>query len=232
VPSRGSPVRHSLQMSTKPVNTRATIASRTECVRHGVGHETPFSRRGSRNAAEDDPLQLNTEGLTAGDIFFVEQLADKNKDFIIVLQETHCTTADKLVIPNFSVAGSVLSGHSGIATLSMSGWNGHWSICLQNNQRLNGCAYTLPDIRSLTSTNLHTRDSHQRPSRRSHTPACMLATSTADMSPGVTTKHPLTVRAWTPGQHPTTFDCCTTQRKQLASSLSNGTSAPTQTWPS
>jgi len=35
------------------------------------------------------------------------------------------------------------------------------------------------DIRSLTSTNLHVRDSHQRPSRRSHNPVCVLVTSTA-----------------------------------------------------
>ena len=37
------------------------------------------------------------------------ELAYKNKAFIIALQETHCTTADKIVIPNFSLAGSVLS---------------------------------------------------------------------------------------------------------------------------
>jgi len=116
VPSRGSPVRHTLQMSTKPVNTKATTASRTGCVLHGVGHKTPFSRLGSRNAAEDDPLQLNTEGLTADKIFVIEQLADKNKAFIIILQENHCTTADKLMIPNFSLAGSILSRNHGLST--------------------------------------------------------------------------------------------------------------------
>jgi len=42
------------------------------------------------------------------------------------------------------------------------------------------------------------------------------------MSTGVTTQHPRTMRAWTPGQHPTTLDCCTTQRKQPASSLAVG----------
>jgi len=70
-----------------------------------MGHQTPFSGRGSRNAAEDNPrpniLQLNTKGLTENKISVIEQLAYKNKAFIIVLQETHCTTADKLVIPNF-----------------------------------------------------------------------------------------------------------------------------------
>jgi len=60
--------------------------------------------------------QLNTEGLTANKISVIEQLACKNKAFLIVLQETHCTTADKLVIPNFSLAGSVLSRNHGLAT--------------------------------------------------------------------------------------------------------------------
>jgi len=115
--------------------------------------------------------------------------------------------------------------------LSMSGWSGHWSISLQNNQRLNACAQTLQDTRSLTSTNLHTSHSHQQPSRRFHSPVCMLVTSSANMSSGVTTKYLLTVRAWTPGKHQATLDCCITQRKQPAS-LTDRTSAPIQTWPS
>jgi len=107
-----------LEMSTKPVNMRAATATRTECVRLGVGHKTPFSGRGSRNAAEDprpNILQLNTEGLTADKISVIEQLTYKNKAFIIVLQETHCTTADKLVISNFSLGVSVLSRNHGLA---------------------------------------------------------------------------------------------------------------------
>jgi len=35
---------------------------------------------------------------------------------IIFLQETHYTTADKPVIPNFSLVGSVLSRNHGLAT--------------------------------------------------------------------------------------------------------------------
>jgi len=61
------------------------------------------------------------------------------------------------------------------------------------------------------------------PTFPSHTPVCMLVTSTANMSTGVTTKHLLTVRAWTPGQHQTILDCCVTQRKHPASSLTDGT---------
>ena len=77
---------------------RATTATRAGCVQRGMGYQTPFSGRGSRNAAEDDPrpsiLQLNTEGLTDNKFSVIEQLAYKNKAFIIVLQETHCITAD------------------------------------------------------------------------------------------------------------------------------------------
>ena len=85
-----------------------------------MGQTTPLSGRGSRNAAEYDPwsniIQLNTEGLTDNKISVIEQLAFKNKAFIIVLQETHCITADKLVIPNFSLAASILSRNHGLAT--------------------------------------------------------------------------------------------------------------------
>jgi len=74
----------------------------------------------SGKAAEDDLrpniLQLNTEGLTDNKISVIEQLAYKNKAFVIVLQMTHCITADKLVIPNFSLAGSILSRNHGLVT--------------------------------------------------------------------------------------------------------------------
>ena len=86
------------------------------------GSNNALSGRGKRNAAKDDPrpdiLQLNTEGLTDNQIYVTEQLAFKNKAFIIVLQETHYTTADKLVIPNFSIAGSIQSRNHGLATFA------------------------------------------------------------------------------------------------------------------
>jgi len=109
-----------LEMLTKSVTKRATTATRAGYVQRGVGQTTPFSGGSSRNVAEDDPrtniLQLNIEGLTENKISVIEQLAYKNKAFIIILQETHCITADKLVIPNFSLAGSILSRNHGLAT--------------------------------------------------------------------------------------------------------------------
>jgi len=54
-------------------------------------------------------------GLTTNKISDIEQLAYNNKAFIIVLQATHCKTAGKVVITNFSLVGSFLSRKHGFA---------------------------------------------------------------------------------------------------------------------
>jgi len=81
------PVEAFLEMLTESVTKRATTATRAGCIQHGMGQTTPFSGRGSGNVAEDDSrpniLQLNTEGLTDNKISVIEQLAYKNKAFII-----------------------------------------------------------------------------------------------------------------------------------------------------
>ena len=109
-----------LEMLTKSVTIRATTATRSGCVQHGLNQKKPVSGRRSRNAAEDDPrpniLQLNNEGFTDNKIFVIEQLVYENKSFFVVQQETLYITADKLVIPNFSLAGSILSRNHGLAT--------------------------------------------------------------------------------------------------------------------
>ena len=147
------PVTAFLKLSTKPVTTRVTTATRAGCVQRGLVREMPGTRRGSRNApAEDDPrhsiLQLNTEGLTTNKISNVEQLAYKNKAFIIVLQETNTALLQAgHWFPTFHYPGQSWALTTALPRLSMSGWNGHWSISLHNNQRLSGCAWTSQDIR-------------------------------------------------------------------------------------
>ena len=61
-------------------------------------------------------LQLNIEGLTAGKMDVLHHLAKQFEALVILLQETHCTCVDKLVLPNFALAGSTLSRKHGIAT--------------------------------------------------------------------------------------------------------------------
>ena len=60
--------------------------------------------------------QLNTEGLTASKLNVIEQVDYKNKALATIIQDTHYTTADKLVIPNVSLAGSVPRRKQGLAT--------------------------------------------------------------------------------------------------------------------
>jgi len=137
------------------------------------------------------------------------------------------------VIPNFSLAGSVLSRSYGLATfvherleLSLVDQSPEHSetewLCVDvvGHKIIN--VYKPPGLRFTPMA---------IPTFPSHTPVCMLVTSTANMSTGVATKHLLTVRTWTPGQHQTILHCCITQRKHPAS-LTDGTSAPNQTWPS
>jgi len=70
--------------------------------------------------AEDDQwpriLKLNTKGPIASKISIIEQLAYKNKHGSSSFRKTHCTTASLLVVPNFSLAGSVPSKKRNLAT--------------------------------------------------------------------------------------------------------------------
>ena len=44
-------------------------------------------------------LQLNIEGLTPNKMSILSQLATRYKAFVILLQETHCTSADRCCSP-------------------------------------------------------------------------------------------------------------------------------------
>ena len=61
-------------------------------------------------------LQLNIEGLTASKMNVLHHLTMQSEALVILLQETHCTDAEKLVLPNYQLAGSSLSRKHGLAT--------------------------------------------------------------------------------------------------------------------
>ena len=61
-------------------------------------------------------LQLNIEDLTASKMNVLYHLTMQSEALIILLQETHCTDAEKLVLPNYQLAGSSLSRKHGLAT--------------------------------------------------------------------------------------------------------------------
>ena len=69
-----------------------------------------------RRPSVPSTLQLNIGSVTANKMCVLSQLATKYNVLVILLQKTHCINADRFVIPNFSLAGSVLSRKHGLAT--------------------------------------------------------------------------------------------------------------------
>ena len=51
-------------------------------------------------------LELNVEDFTASKMNVLHHLAVQNEAFVVLLQETYCTCADKLIISGFALAGS------------------------------------------------------------------------------------------------------------------------------
>ena len=104
-------------------NGRVSTHSDVQC--GSANRQTSFSRRG--NARIKLPfsghiankfrrhtiLQLNIEGLAASKMNVLHHLAMQSGALVILLQETHCTDAEKLVLPNYQLAGSSLSKKHG-----------------------------------------------------------------------------------------------------------------------
>ena len=60
-------------------------------------------------------LKVNMEGLAASKMNVLHHLAVQYQALVILLQKSHCTRADKLTIPGFTLAGSSLSRKHGLA---------------------------------------------------------------------------------------------------------------------
>ena len=76
----------------------------------------PFSGHVANKFRRPTILQLNIEGLTASKINVLHHLAMQSEALVILLQENHCIDAEKLVLPNYQLAGSSLSRKHGLAT--------------------------------------------------------------------------------------------------------------------
>ena len=84
--------------------------------RGNVRIKLPFSGHIANKFRKPTILQLNIEGLTASKMNVLHHLAMQSEAVVILLQETHCTDAENLVLPNYQLAGSSLSRKHGLAT--------------------------------------------------------------------------------------------------------------------
>ena len=81
-----------------------------------VWKKLPFSGHITNNFRRPTILQLNIKGFTASKINVLHYLYLQIEALVILLQETHCTNAEKLLLPGFQLAGSSLSRKHGLAT--------------------------------------------------------------------------------------------------------------------
>ena len=84
--------------------------------RGNAGIKLPFSEHITNKFPRPTILQLNIEGLTASNMNVLHHLARQSEAFVTLLQETHCTDAEKLVLPNYQLAGSSLSRKHNLGT--------------------------------------------------------------------------------------------------------------------
>ena len=76
----------------------------------------PFSGHIANKFQRPTILQLNIKGLTASKMNVLHHLTVQSEALVILLQETHCTDAEKLVLPNYQLTGSSLSKKHALAT--------------------------------------------------------------------------------------------------------------------
>ena len=60
-------------------------------------------------------LQLNIEGLTGSKMNVLHHLAVQHEALVILLQEVHCNSSEKLKLPSFALSGFSLSRNHGLA---------------------------------------------------------------------------------------------------------------------
>ena len=127
-------------------------------------------------------------------------LAAQREALVILIKKTHCTSAQRLVLLDYQLAGFSLNRKHGLATFVHERLKWTLSTNIHLHRSLNGCASTLMDIRQSTFTNLHRFVCKNPISRYSHIPVSMLATLIASMSLGFMMPTVQIENAWLAGQ--------------------------------
>ena len=94
-----------------PFRCPARVANRQTSfsVRGNAWIKLPFSGHVIKKFQKPTILQLNIEGLIASKVNVLHYLALQSEAPIILLQETHCTDPEKLVLPSYQLATKIQS---------------------------------------------------------------------------------------------------------------------------
>ena len=132
----------------------------------------------------------------------LHHLATQLEAYVILLQETHCISAEKLVLSNYQLAGFSLSRKHGLATFVHERLK--WTLYDQSptTSETEWLCVNVDGYKILTSTNFHQRGCKFPTFQCSLTLVCMRVISTASMSTGVITPTARMETAYWAGQAP------------------------------
>ena len=120
--SVSTPVLRTLMTNRNQICPNGRASTITDVPARPCKCQTPFSGRGDASKhivnkfRRPAILQLNIEGLTASKSSVLYHLAAQREALVILHQKTHCTSAHRLVLPNYQLAGFSLSRRHGLAT--------------------------------------------------------------------------------------------------------------------
>ena len=195
--------------------------------RGNVRIKLPFSGHIANKFRRPTILQLNIEGLTASKMNVLHHLAMQSEALVILLQETHCTDAEKLVLPHYQLAGSSLSRKHGLAMFV------HERLrytLLDQSPPTSEIEWLCVDVDGYKIVNVY-----KPPPTRLRTldlpvlPHSCLAILTVVMLTGVMMTTVRTVSAWLAGQVLIVLPCCIMPRTLPVFIPAAGTLAPIQT---
>ena len=130
----------------------------------------------------------------------LHHLALQSEALVILLQETHCTDAEKLVLPNYQLAGSSLSRKHGLATFVHKRLRYRLLDQSLLTSEIKWLCVDVDGYKIVNVYNHHQRDCNAWISQCFLTPVCTLAILTVVMLTGVTMITVRTVSAWLAGQ--------------------------------
>ena len=103
------------------IYSNGTVSTVTYVLARPCKWQTSFSGRGNASKRIVNKFrspaifQLNIEGLTASKMNVLYYLAAQRETLVIRLQDTHCTSAQRLLLPDYQLAGFSFSRNHGLA---------------------------------------------------------------------------------------------------------------------
>ena len=188
--------------------------------------KTALFRAHCQQVPQTHILPPNIEGLTASKMNVLHYLALQSEAFIILLQETHCTNAEKLILPSYQLAGSSLSRKHDLATFVHEQLRYMFLDQSPPTLEIEWWCVDIDGYKIVNIYNLHQHDCDLWISQCFLTPVFMLVILTVIMLTGVMMITVWMMSAWLAGQVLIVLLSYTMPRMPPVFTLATGTLAP------